>query len=107
MSKDDEALRILMVEYQAGSLDAFQEIYGILASPLQRYLRYLAREADTAEDLLQEVFLRVVRDAQDAGAAGWKGQAKFSTWLYTIARNLCVDRSRREGIRRGTWLGSR
>jgi RNA polymerase sigma-70 factor (ECF subfamily) len=43
---------------------------------------------------LQEVFLRVVKDAQESTAA-WKGNAKFSTWLYTIARNLCIDRARR------------
>ncbi len=44
-----------------------------------------------AEELLQETFLRVVRSAD-----GYEPKAKFTTWLYTIARNLCIDRSRRQ-----------
>jgi RNA polymerase sigma-70 factor (ECF subfamily) len=86
----------LLAAYRAGDVAAFEALLGRYEKPIWSYLRRFVRQDEVAEDLLQEVFLRVVRDAQDAGAPGWKGQAKFSTWLYTIARNLCVDRARRQ-----------
>jgi RNA polymerase sigma-70 factor (ECF subfamily) len=89
----------LLAAYRAGDATAFEKLLARYERPIWTYLRRFVRHDETAEDLLQEVFLRVVRDAQDAAAPGWKGQAKFGTWLYTIARNLCVDRSRREAIR--------
>ncbi len=95
-ARDDEQL---LAAYRAGDVAAFEALLARYERPIWSYLRRFVRHDETAEDLLQEVFLRVVRDAQDAAAPGWKGQAKFSTWLYTIARNLCVDRSRREAIR--------
>ena len=48
-----------------------------------------------AEDLCQEVFLRVV-----SASTGWKERARFTTWLYAIARNLAVDEARRMSFRR-------
>lgn len=99
--RDDEQL---LAAYRAGDVAAFEALLARYEKPIWSYLRRFVRHDEAAEDLLQEVFLRVVRDAQDAAAPGWKGQAKFSTWLYTIARNLCVDRSRREAIRRAASL---
>jgi RNA polymerase sigma-70 factor (ECF subfamily) len=52
-----------------------------------------------AEDLAQETFLRIVK-----GSAAWEHRARFQTWLYTIARNLCVDAARRERFRRAESL---
>ena len=52
--------------------------------------RVLGREED-AQDVCQETFLRAFR-----GLAAFKGQAKFSSWLYRIALNLCRDAMRRE-----------
>ncbi|HEY9593376.1 MAG TPA: RNA polymerase sigma factor [Spirochaetia bacterium] len=57
-------------------------------------LRFVGSRTE-AEDIAQEVFLRVHR-----GIEGFKGDAKFSTWLYRIAWNLCTDwlrRNRRPG----------
>jgi RNA polymerase sigma-70 factor (ECF subfamily) len=78
----------LMGAYQAGDLAAFQQLLARHERPLWTFLRRFVGDAATAEDLLQEVFLRVVRAAGE-----WKGEAKFSTWLYTIARNLCTDQA--------------
>ncbi len=88
-----------MAAYQAGDVAAFQELVLRHERPLWTFLRRFVRDAATAEDLLQEVFLRVVRAAGD-----WKGDAKFSTWLYTIARNLCTDQARRAVHRRALSL---
>jgi RNA polymerase sigma-70 factor, ECF subfamily len=63
------------------------------------FIRRFVRDPTTAEDLLQEVFLRVVKSADE-----WRGAAKFSTWLYTIARNLTVDHARRAVHRDATSL---
>ena len=57
---------------------------------LLRYLLYLTSNREMAEDLFQEVWMRVlVRGAQ------FNGQARFDTWLFTIARNLVIDLSRK------------
>ena len=57
---------------------------------LLRYLLYLSGNREQAEDLFQEVWMRVlVRGAQ------YNGQARFETWLFTIARNLLIDQRRK------------
>ena len=88
----------LLAAYRGGDVRAFETLLARYEKPIWSFLRRFVRDAEAAEDLLQEVFLRVVRDAQDSGPA-WKGEAKFSTWLYTIARNLCIDRARRTAVR--------
>jgi RNA polymerase sigma-70 factor, ECF subfamily len=89
----------LMAAYQRGEVAAFEQLVARHQRPLWSFLRRYVGDAATAEDLLQEAFLRVVRGAQD-----WKGEAKFSTWLYTIARNLCTDQARRAVHRRAVSL---
>jgi RNA polymerase sigma-70 factor (ECF subfamily) len=83
----DEAL---MAAYQKGDLGAFAELVARHERRLWNFLRRFVRDAATAEDLLQEVFLRVVKSAPE-----WQPTAKVTTWLYTIARNLCTDQARR------------
>src|SRR5208283_1218421 len=57
---------------------------------LMRYLLYLTGNREQAEDLFQEVWMRVlVRGAQ------FNGKARFDTWLFTIARNLMIDQKRK------------
>jgi RNA polymerase sigma-70 factor (ECF subfamily) len=57
---------------------------------LLRYLLYLTSNRELAEDLFQEVWMRVlVRGGQ------FNGQARFDTWLFTIARNLVIDQRRK------------
>jgi len=57
---------------------------------LMRYLLYLTSNREMAEDLFQEVWMRVlVRGGQ------FNGQSRFDTWLFTIARNLVIDQKRK------------
>jgi RNA polymerase sigma-70 factor, ECF subfamily len=57
---------------------------------LLRYLLFLTGNRETAEDLFQEVWMRVlVRGGQ------FNGRARFETWLFTIARNLVIDHRRK------------
>ena len=72
---------------EAGLLD---ELIVRYQHRLMRYLLYLTGNRDLAEDLFQEVWMRVlVRGSQ------FNGQARFDTWLFTIARNLVIDLRRK------------
>ncbi|HEX4156406.1 MAG TPA: sigma-70 family RNA polymerase sigma factor [Acidobacteriaceae bacterium] len=57
---------------------------------LMRYLMFLTNRRETAEDLFQEVWIRVLRRG-----AQYNGKARFDTWIFTIARNLVIDLSRK------------
>jgi RNA polymerase sigma-70 factor (ECF subfamily) len=71
----------------AGLLDKLIVLY---QHRLLRYLLYLTGNREISEDLFQEVWMRVmVRGAQ------FNGQARFDTWLFTIARNLVIDLKRK------------
>jgi RNA polymerase sigma-70 factor (ECF subfamily) len=94
--KSDEAL---MEAYQGGDVRAFEELLTRHRKPVMNFLYRQVGSETLAEDLLQEVFLRIIQ-----GGPTYKAQAKFTTWLYTIARNLCVDNSRRAKHRRAKSL---
>ena len=57
---------------------------------LMRYLMFLTGKREVAEDLFQETWIRVLRRGSQ-----YNGQARFDTWLFTIARNLVIDLSRK------------
>jgi RNA polymerase sigma-70 factor (ECF subfamily) len=57
---------------------------------LMRYLMFLTNRRETAEDLFQEVWIRVLRRGSQ-----YNGKARFDTWIFTIARNLVIDLSRK------------
>jgi RNA polymerase sigma-70 factor (ECF subfamily) len=88
----DEAL---MLRYQRGDRRAFAELVRRHKTPLYNFVLRHLRSAVAAEDITQEAFLRVVQRA-----AEFKHEARFSTWLYTIARNLCIDYGRKMKLRR-------
>jgi len=88
----DEAL---MIRFQSGDRSAFAVLLRRHQSPLYNFaLRHL-RSAPSAEEVVQEAFVRVVQSA-----AEFKHEARFSTWLYTITRNLCIDHLRKGALRR-------
>ena len=93
---NDEAL---MARYQQGEMAAFAELVERHEKKLWNFIRRFVADSTIAEDLLQEVFLRIIRSA-----AEWQPSAKFSTWIYTIARNLCTDSARRGALRKADSL---
>jgi RNA polymerase sigma-70 factor, ECF subfamily len=97
----DDALtdEALMLRYQRGDRQAFATIVGRHQRPLYNFVLRHLRSPETAEEVTQEVFLKVVKNATE-----FKHEARFATWLYTIARNLCVDHSRRMKHRQHTSL---
>src|SRR5438105_1746802 len=89
----------LLAAYQQGDVGAFELLLRRYRAHLFTFLLRMLGDRERAEDLAQETFLRIVK-----GAQAWEHRARFQTWLYTIARNLCVDQSRRDRFRRADSL---
>src|ERR1700682_179564 len=85
----------LLAAYQQGDPGAFEGLLRRHRAPLFTFLLRMLGDREKAEDLAQETFLRIRK-----GAQAWEHRARFQTWLFTIARNLCVDRARRDRFRR-------
>jgi RNA polymerase sigma-70 factor (ECF subfamily) len=92
----DEAL---MLAFQGGDAGAFRVLVGRWSERLHAFSYRHVRDEEAARDVVQEAFLRVVRSA-----AGYRAESRFSTWVFTIARNLCLDRHRRMKHRRAVSL---
>jgi RNA polymerase sigma-70 factor (ECF subfamily) len=84
-----------MLRYQRGDRVAFAELVRRHKTRLYNFALRYVRSGSVAEDITQEAFVRVVQRA-----AEFKHEARFTTWLYTIARNLCIDHSRKMKLRR-------
>ena len=81
----------LVARSRGGDLDSFNQLVLRWERPIYALAyRVIGREED-ARDVAQETFLRAFR-----ALSGFKGQAKFSSWLYRITLNLCRDWIRRE-----------
>jgi len=85
----------LMLAYQRGSKEAFEELFARYHARLFNYFRRFLGDSMEAEDLLQTLFLRVHR-----ARTTYQPAAAFSTWIYTIARNLVRDALDKESAER-------
>jgi RNA polymerase sigma-70 factor (ECF subfamily) len=84
-----------MVRFQRGDRTAFTTLVRRHQTPLFNFaLRQLGARS-VAEEVVQDAFVRVVQSASD-----FKHEARFTTWVYTILRNLCIDQLRRRAHRR-------
>ena len=87
----------LMLRVQGGDAFAFEQLMQRYHGRLVRILRHVAGSDESAEDLAQDVFLRVFR-----ARASYQPSAKFSTWLFHIAHNVASnairDRKRRKEV---------
>ena len=82
----DEAL---LARYAAGDVAAFEQLYERHELPLWRYLLRQCRDRAAAEELMQETWFAVTREA-----ARFRSDASFTPWLYAIARHRLIDRHR-------------
>jgi RNA polymerase sigma-70 factor (ECF subfamily) len=80
----------LMLRVKQGDLAAFEELVNKYKQPITNLIHRTLSDATEAEDLAQNVFVQVFKSAHR-----YRVSAKFSTWLYTIARNLCLNEIRR------------
>ena len=89
---DDATDEELMVRVQHQDRDAFAVLVARHLDGIHAFNYRFVRHADDAADLAQETFLRVWSSART-----WQGnRVRFTTWLYRIARNLCIDSYRRQ-----------
>jgi RNA polymerase sigma-70 factor, ECF subfamily len=80
----------LMLRVKQGDRAAFAELVDKYKQPIMNLACRTIRDATEAEDLAQNVFVQVYKSAHR-----YRSSAKFSTWLFTIARNLCLNEIRR------------
>jgi RNA polymerase sigma-70 factor (ECF subfamily) len=80
----------LMLRVKQGDRDAFEVLVEKYKQPVMNLVYRTLPDATEAEDLAQHVFLQVFKSAHRYEVA-----AKFTTWLFTIARNLCLNEIRR------------
>ncbi|HEX7859454.1 MAG TPA: sigma-70 family RNA polymerase sigma factor [Verrucomicrobiae bacterium] len=80
----------LMVRVKQGDAAAFELLVEKYKQPVMNLAYRTLRDSNEAEDLAQNVFVQVFKSADR-----YRVEAKFSTWLFTIARNLCLNEIRR------------
>src|SRR5688500_17696521 len=83
----------LMLAYRGGDAGAFETLYKRHRARLFRFVLRSIRSRSTAEELYQEIWMRVIE-----ARSSYVPKARFTTWLYTIAHNRMVDHWRRSGL---------
>jgi RNA polymerase sigma-70 factor, ECF subfamily len=90
MSADLDPDAALMLRVKQGDWAAFTQLVDKYKQPVINFAFRMLRDAAEAEDLAQVVFLQVHKSAER-----YQVSSKFTTWMYTIARNLCLNEIRR------------
>ena len=82
----------LMLRYRDGDSHAFEILYARHKGPLYRYLQRMCGRREVADDLFQEVWIKVI-----ASRGRYEARAQFNTFLFRIAHNCAIDYFRRSG----------
>jgi RNA polymerase sigma factor (sigma-70 family) len=83
----------LMLAYREGDAAAFETLYARHRARLYRFVLRSVKSRAIGEELFQEIWMRVIE-----ARLRYKPQARFTTWLYTIAHNHLVDHWRKRGL---------
>ncbi|MBA4148269.1 MAG: sigma-70 family RNA polymerase sigma factor [Verrucomicrobia bacterium] len=89
----------LMLRVKRGDSSAFEELVNKYKQPVINVIFRTIHDLDEAEDLAQNVFVQVYKSADR-----YQATAKFTTWLFTITRNLCLNEIRRRSRHRAESL---
>ena len=84
----------LLLSYQRGDPSAFETLFERYRVPLFNFLLRRVGDRGRSEELYQDVWTKVIERSDE-----FRGDSKFSTWLYTIARNRYIDHQRRMKFR--------
>ena len=79
----------LMHRFQKGDRTAFADLVERYRQPAVHFSLRMLHDRDQAEDMAQEAFARIL-----LRSGGWTGRARFTTYLFTILKNLCIDELR-------------
>ncbi len=90
MTPSDEQL---MLAYAGGDARAFETLYSKHKGPLYRFVLRSVKSPGEADELFQDVWMRAIE-----ARSRYKPQAKFTTWIYTIAHNRLIDHWRAKGL---------
>jgi RNA polymerase sigma-70 factor, ECF subfamily len=90
-SMDSESDEVLMVRVAEGDVGAYETLYQRYKNRLLTFIHRYVGDREIAEDLVQEVFLKVYRSP-----GSFDPRNRFLTWLFTVARNLAIDQLRRK-----------
>lgn len=91
MNQEERSDEQLMQQIQAGDVAAFKELYGRYKHAILGFTYKMLRDRHTAEEILQETFWRIWRNADSFN----RNRGSFPNWMFGIARNLCIDKIRR------------
>jgi len=87
----------LMLQVQQGDLVSFEGLVDRYKQPIFNLIYRMLRDADEAEDIAQKVFIQVYKASER-----YRPTAQFSTWIFTIARNLTLNEIRRRSRKPNT-----
>ena len=93
-SRQDTTDEALMLEYQGGNSHAFEELLMRHHQAVHRYIFRFLGNQQVAEEATQEVFVKIIR-----AASRYEPRSKFTTWMYRIVHNYCIDMTRRQKLR--------
>lgn len=91
----DVADEELLDRFRSGDARAFEELMRRHRTPLYNFILRSVRNPATSEEILQDAWVRILQ-----GAGDFQRASKFTTWAYTVARNLCIDHARKAVLRR-------
>jgi len=87
--------RELLARYHRGDARAMDELVDRHGGAVYNFVRRFLGRDGRVDDVVQEVWLKVLR-----GAGGFDGRSRFTTWMFSIARNACLDELRKRQRRR-------
>lgn len=83
----------LIKKAKSGNLEAFEQLILQYEKRIYNYCYRMTNSQEDAEDLAQEIFIKVYKNLKS-----FKGNSKFSTWIYRIAYNTCIDKYRKKEV---------
>lgn len=90
MAETEESLDQLAGKAREGCLLSYEKIVTLLQNRIFTFVLQMVRNEEDAEDIAQETFIKAYRNLKS-----FDGRARFTTWIYTIARNTAVNNLRR------------
>ncbi len=81
-----------MLRYAQGDCEAFEELFSRHKQSVYAFIKQFMANMNLADDLFQEVFIKIIRNR-----TRYRPKAKFTTWLFSITRSVCIDAIRKQG----------